>query len=143
MTLSQLLRLTRLASIAVVFASGCAILSSSSSSTGDANKVTIEVAAAPPAEKIEKVETRPASPGYGYIWVNGYWDYLDGNYVWRNGRWTQARPDYEYVRARYEYDGKTWLFHRPHWKRRRAAEAAPTTKSDTPTTSTPAASPTQ
>lgn len=114
----------RCLSLVVLLTSGCAILSSSSSSSGDANKVTIEVSAAPPPEKIEKADARPASPGYGYIWVNGYWDYLDGNYVWRSGRWTQARQDYEYIRARYEYDGKTWLFHRPHWKRRRAAESA-------------------
>jgi len=61
---------------------------------------------------------KPAAPGYGYIWVAGYWDYLDGNYIWRSGHWMQGKSDYEYVRARYEYDGKTWVFHRPHWKRR-------------------------
>lgn len=106
--------------------SGCAIISSSSTSSSDQNRVTIEVNAQPPPDKVEKAEARPPSPGFGHIWVNGYWDYLDGNYVWRAGRWTQSRPDYEYVRARYEFDGKTWLFHRPHWKRRRAAEPAPT-----------------
>ena len=52
------------------------------------------------------------------IWVAGYWDYLDGNYIWRDSRWVQGKPDYEYVRARYEYDGQAWTFHRPHWKRR-------------------------
>ena len=115
--------------------SGCGILSSSS--TGDqSNKVTIEVNSAPPADKVEKADARPTSPGFGYIWVNGYWDYLDGNYVWRSGRWTQSRPDYEYVRARYEFDGKAWLFHRPHWKRRHAATPAPT--ATTPAATTPA-----
>jgi hypothetical protein len=100
--------------------SGCATLSGSSSgqsSGSDAkNQVTVQVNSAPPPEKAEA--SRPTAPGFGYIWVAGYWDYLDGNYIWRDGRWVQGKQDYEYVRARYEYDGKAWLFHRPHWKKR-------------------------
>lgn len=97
---------------------GCATLSSSSggSSGNPENQIDISVNSAPPPEKTEG--SRPAAPGFGYIWVGGYWDYLDGNYIWRDGRWVQGKPDYEYVRARYEYDGKAWVFHRPHWKRR-------------------------
>jgi hypothetical protein len=31
----------------------------------------------------------------------------------------QGKPDYEYVRARYDNEaGKGWVFHRPHWKKR-------------------------
>lgn len=100
--------------------SGCATLSGSSGSADPNTQLTIAVSSAPPAEKPEG--SRPEPPGYGYIWVNGYWDYLDGNYVWRDGRWVQAKPDYEYVRARYEYNGKSWLFHRPHWKRRHTSQ---------------------
>jgi len=29
---------------------------------------------------------------------------------------------YEYVRARYDWDGKTWQFHVPHWRRRAPTE---------------------
>jgi hypothetical protein len=106
------------------FIGGCATLSSSSGgSSGDSKtQIDVPVSSQPPPEKAEG--TRPASPGYGYIWVAGYWDYLDGNYIWRDGSWKQGKPDYEYVRARYEYDGKSWVFHRPHWKRRQHAEAA-------------------
>jgi len=98
--------------------SGCATFSGGSQNpSGDAkNQVTVQVNSAPPAEKSEGA--KPAAPGFGYIWVAGYWDYLDGNYIWRDGRWVQGKQDYEYVRARYEFDGKAWLFHRPHWKRR-------------------------
>ena len=103
---------------------GCAALSSGNSGSGDPNQqLTIPVSSAPPADKAE--ESRPAAPGYGYIWVAGYWDYLDGNYIWRDGRWVQGKPDYEYVRARYEYDGKAWVFHRPHWKRLQHAGEQP------------------
>ena len=99
---------------------GCATFSSSGS--GDPNtQITVPVSSAPPAEKAESA--RPEAPGFGYIWVDGYWDYLDGTYVWRDGRWVKGKPDYEYVRARYEYNGKSWIFHRPHWKRRPHATA--------------------
>ena len=105
------------------FTAGCATLSSSGSPSGDPDKrIDVPVNSQPPPEKAEG--NRPASPGFGYIWVGGYWDYLDGNYIWRDGRWVQAKPDYEYVRARYEYDGKGWVFHRPHWKRRHNEAAA-------------------
>ena len=106
------------------FMAGCATLSSSgsSSSSSDANtQIDVPVSSQPPPEKAEG--TRPSAPGYGFIWVAGYWDYLDGNYIWRDGRWVQGKPDYEYVRARYEFDGKSWVFHRPHWKRRQRTVA--------------------
>jgi hypothetical protein len=104
---------------------GCGTLSSSSGNpSGDAkNQIDVAVASPPPAEKGEA--NKPAAPGFGYIWVAGYWDYLDGNYIWRDGRWVQGKPDYEYVRARYDNDGKSWVFHRPHWKRRQHAAEQP------------------
>ena len=101
--------------------SGCATLSSSSGSqaSDSQNQLTVQVTQPPPADKIEE---KTAAPGFGYIWVAGYWDYLDGNYVWREGRWVAVRPDYEYVRARYEQSGSGWVFHRPHWKKRHAED---------------------
>ncbi len=101
---------------------GCATLSSSGGSGDTKTQIDVPVSSPPPPEKAEG--TRPEAPGFGYIWVAGYWDYLDGNYIWRDGRWVQGKPDYEYVRARYEYDGKAWVFHRPHWKRRVHEQAA-------------------
>jgi hypothetical protein len=105
--------------LALAFAAstGCSVISSDTSANDTKNALTVQVAKAPPQEK-EEAKEHPASPGFGFIWVGGYWDYLDGNYVWRDGRWVQGKPDYEYVRARYEFDGKSWVFHRPHWKKR-------------------------
>jgi hypothetical protein len=105
--------------------SGCGTLSSSSGSrTSDSqSQLTVQVAQPPPADKIEE---KTSAPGFGYIWVAGYWDYLDGNYIWRSGHWVQGKPDYEYVRAKYEREGNNWMFHRPHWKRRHASQSATT-----------------
>ena len=55
----------------------------------------------PPRPRVVRV--RPASPGPGYVWVDGYW-YANGNrYAWHDGYW--SRPPYEgaaWVAPRYE-----------------------------------------
>ena len=65
-----------------------------------------------------KPEVKTPCPAPGHIWVAGYWDYIGGQHVWRDGRWVQGKAGYEYVRARYEFDGKAWQFHVPHWHSR-------------------------
>jgi hypothetical protein len=108
----------------LALSSGCATLSSSSSSTASDSQgqLTVQVSQPPPADKVEEKAT---APGYGYIWVAGYWDYIAGSYMWRPGRWVQGKADYEYVRAKYERDGNNaWTFTRPHWKRRHAPTSA-------------------
>jgi hypothetical protein len=43
---------------------------------------------------------RPAYPGPGFIWVDGYWDRNYGRNVWVAGYWTRPAPRYE--RPRYD-----------------------------------------
>jgi hypothetical protein len=43
---------------------------------------------------------RPAYPGPGYIWVDGYWAENYGRRVWVAGYWTRPAPRYE--RPRYD-----------------------------------------
>ena len=107
---------------------GCATVSATTSQTSAAAEpLVVEVPEAPPAAK---PEVKTPCPGPGHIWVAGYWDYIAGQQVWREGRWIQGKRDYEYVRARYEFDGKAWQFHVPYWHRR---EVATTTPAVTPT----------
>jgi hypothetical protein len=42
------------------------------------------VQAAPPAPVVETV---PALPGAGYVWVGGYWNWNGVKYVWVPGRY--------------------------------------------------------
>ncbi len=115
-----------------LFSFGCAAVSATTSQTSTAShQLVIDVPSAPPDPK---PEVKTPCPAPGHIWVAGYWDYIDGHHVWRDGRWIEGKRDYEYVRARYEFDGKTWLFHVPHWHKRAAAVA---------TVSAPAPAPTQ
>jgi hypothetical protein len=97
--------------------------------------VDVVVPSAPPPDRTDP--PRPPAPAFGQIWVAGHWDNLDGIYVWKEGRWVPGRADYEYVRARYDFDGakQSWIYHRPHWKRRHAAAAqlpAPNPSAPTP-----------
>lgn len=52
----------------------------------------------------------PRSPGYGYLWVPGYWYPAGPRYVWREGYWT--RPPHgrgrwiaPHYRGRHYYPG--------------------------------------
>src|SRR4051812_17070665 len=50
----------------------------------------------PPRPRVVRV--RPASPGPGYVWIDGYWYADRGRYRWHEGYW--SRPPYE---------GSTWV----------------------------------
>ena len=50
----------------------------------------------PPAPRVVRV--RPASPGPGYVWIDGYWYPVNNHYRWHQGYWT--RPP---------YDGAHWM----------------------------------
>ena len=84
--------------------------------SGPADRITLRVSSSPPAER-PGAPVRPAEPREGFVWVAGAWDYFDGIHFWREGHWVPQKPGYDYVRASYEYDGQTWWFHVPHWKR--------------------------
>ncbi len=54
----------------------------------------------PPPPRVVHV---PASPGPGYVWVDGYWYANGGRWAWHNGYYT--RPPYEgahWAAPRYE-----------------------------------------
>ena len=52
-------------------------------------------------------EYRPAAPGYGYSWVDGYWDWTGADWTWSSGYWVPERVGYAYIGPRYIYvDGR-------------------------------------
>ncbi len=40
---------------------------------------------------VTPIYERPVSPGVGYIWVDGEWEWRGGRYEWRNGYWNAPR----------------------------------------------------
>lgn len=80
---------------------------------------------APPPPRI--VAVRPAMPGPGYAWVDGYWYVVGHRYRWHDGYWTRAPyPAARWVVPRWEggryyagyWDGDRGRFeHDHHWDR--------------------------
>ena len=70
----------------------------------------------PPPELREEVYVD--SPGFGYVWVPGFWDWgvNHTDWVWVPGSW--RRPPHEHavwVAPRY-YQGRAhWMYERGHW----------------------------
>jgi hypothetical protein len=51
-------------------------------------------------------EERPAPPAYGYVWLDGYWQWR-GEWQWRAGHWEAPRQGYVYIQPYYgEVDGR-------------------------------------
>ncbi len=81
------------------------------------NRLTVPVPFGPPPPKEEKP---PAQQRPGYIWVAGYWEWLDiaGTYRWRPGHFVKARKNWEYRRPVYRKIKGQWYYTKPHWRRR-------------------------
>jgi hypothetical protein len=72
------------------------------------------VRVAPPAPV---VETRPAAPGAGYVWIGGYHKWDGAAYNWVPGRWEQPpRPHARWVAHRWVHRGGGWVFAEGHWR---------------------------
>ena len=67
----------------------------------------------PPALRHER---RPASPGSGYLWVNGSWDWDGGHWRWVPGRWDRpAIADAYWIPARYIRTTRGTIYEPGHW----------------------------
>ena len=64
----------------------------------------------PPAPRVVRV--RPASPGPGYVWVDGYWYPNGRRYTWHSGYWTRE-PYAGAIWVAPRYDGG--LFYQGYW----------------------------
>ncbi len=60
---------------------------------GYASDGEIVAAVAPPAPYVETV---PAAPFVGAVWIGGYWGYHGGRHEWVPGRYEAPRPGYRY-----------------------------------------------
>ena len=68
------------------------------------------------AQPNEVVYERPASPGAGYIWVDGDWYWSSGRYVWRNGYWGHPRGGRVWVRGNWQHDSRGYRWQKGHWR---------------------------
>jgi hypothetical protein len=66
-----------------------------------------------------RTEVAVASPGPGYYWVPGYYDWVPAraNYVWVEGRWAlPPHPHAVWVAPRYTRRRGGYLYLHGHWR---------------------------
>lgn len=62
------------------------------------------------------VVKRPASPGVGFVWVDGGWYRSRGAWVQRPGYWVKPRPGRVYVTGHWVKTRKGYYWKNGHWK---------------------------
>ncbi|HRC58537.1 MAG TPA: hypothetical protein PKU97_21595, partial [Kofleriaceae bacterium] len=60
-------------------------------------------------------EQMSASPGYGFVWIDGYWHWNGYEWVWIRGRWTRQQEGYVYVQPYYDYSGSRYVYQPGYW----------------------------
>ena len=58
------------------------------------------------------------APGAGYVWTDGYYDWVGTRWVWRPGRWGRPpHPGYVWRRPYYEHYRNGYRVHQGRWAR--------------------------
>ncbi len=92
----------------------CAALVTTTLAVPAFGQIQINIGRTPPPPI--RYEVRPAPPGEGYQWVDGYWGVSQGRYVWVRGHW--ERPPYEgayWSHPHYDHYPEGWRLHEGHW----------------------------
>ena len=64
-----------------------------------------------------RAEVVAVSPGPGYVWVPGYYQYRGSAYVWVAGRYERPpRVRARWVPGHWERDRRGWYFVDGHWR---------------------------
>src|SRR5262245_52446775 len=65
------------------------------------------VSSMPPEPLYEQMSS---SPGYGYVWIDGYWHWNAYEWVWVGGRWERQQEGYVYVQPFYDYVDGSYVY---------------------------------
>jgi hypothetical protein len=70
------------------------------------------VPVAPPAPQVEVIGVPPQP---GFVWIGGYWNWVEGRHVWVGGHWSAPRPGYRWVPHEWVNNGHGWHLREGHW----------------------------
>jgi hypothetical protein len=68
---------------------------------------------APPPDPIP--EYQPPAPGYGYVWVNGYWDWTGYEWTWNSGFWAPRQEGVRFYAPRFVFVNGEPVYYRAYW----------------------------
>jgi WXXGXW repeat (2 copies) len=80
---------------------------------GGGGEVVVDQAPPPPY-----VESVPAIPFAGAVWIGGYWGWNGGRHMWVPGRYEHGRPGYGWRPHAWVNEGGHWRLHNGGWERR-------------------------
>jgi hypothetical protein len=63
-------------------------------------------------------EEVPAAPSYGYVWIDGYWNWDGYRWGWWRGHWEAPRANYVYVQPYYNWNSGRYTYMPGHWQDR-------------------------
>jgi hypothetical protein len=66
---------------------------------------------APPPVRHEPVPQRRR----GYVWIPGYWDWINGRHFWAVGRWVAERRGYHWQRHLWVLRDGSWCLQAGSW----------------------------
>ena len=66
--------------------------------------------APPPAHDEPVPQPRP-----GYVWIPGYWDWMNGRHLWAVGRWVPERRGYHWQRHLWALREGSWYQQSGSW----------------------------
>lgn len=67
---------------------------------------------APPPIRVEN----PGAARSGYIWVQGNWQWTNGQYEWVPGHWERQKAGYQWYDGRWEAQGSSWVWIAGEWR---------------------------
>jgi len=89
-----------------------ALLATTACAAGTSGRVYVRTG--PPPVRAEVVAV---SPGPGYVWVPGYYQYRGSSYAWVAGRYERPpRARARWVQGHWERDRRGWYFVEGHWR---------------------------
>jgi hypothetical protein len=106
--------------LAAAVLGGCAVVPAHDYGYDPAPAVTVY--AAPP---VPLIEYRGLPPAFGYVWLDGYWNWGGGRYDWVPGRWVSPPPGRIWVPRVWRRDGERWHAHGGHWQPQRPQHRPP------------------
>src|SRR5882757_9657626 len=113
-----------LGSLSTLGASGCIIretrpartaqpYASGSVSVGDPGYVYVNTL---PPDPI--YETVTPAPYYGWVWIDGFWNWNGYEWTWVSGHWEAPRDGYVYIAPYYYAENNNYVYISGYWERR-------------------------